>query len=211
MPSTCESLDAIVLAGGRSHRMGRDKALLEFEGKCLLQRICEVARSCSRQVYVVTPWGDRYAHLSLPAQMVPEPVASEVPNGPLSGFAVGLRSVHSEWVLLLACDLPYVNAGGLQGGLDRLPQLSPNVMALLRRGPKGWDPLCGFYRKGSLFSLERAIAKGTRSFQAWLDTCVVAVWENADPRIFVNCNTPEDWKAAGDCLQSQGQFEGGTA
>ena len=198
MPSTCKSLEAILLAGGRSRRMGRDKALLEFDGKCLLQHVCELARSCTQQVYVVTPWGDRYAHLSLPAQIVPEPVTSEVPKGPLSGFAVGLRLVKSEWVLLLACDLPYLSAEGLQGGIDRLPQLSPKVTALLRRHPKGWDPLCGFYRRSCLASVERALAAGTRSFQAWLETCDVAVWEDADPRMFVNCNTPEEWSKVGD-------------
>ena len=202
MESNRVSLEAIVLAGGRSRRMGRDKALLEFEGKPLLQRVCEVASSCAERTYVVTPWGDRYAHLSLPAQIVPEPLASENPKGPLSGFAVGVRLVKSEWVLLLACDLPYLDARSLQGGIDRLLQLPPSTMALLHRHPKGWEPLCGFYRSGCLGSLERALAAGTRSFQAWLDTCVVAAWEGANPQLFVNCNTPQEWREIGDRPQS---------
>nr|WP_317108836.1 NTP transferase domain-containing protein [Chroococcidiopsis sp. SAG 2025] len=57
------SLSSIVLAGGKSSRMGRDKALLPVDGVPLLQKVCEVAIALCDRVYVVTPWQERYQHL----------------------------------------------------------------------------------------------------------------------------------------------------
>ena len=110
------NLEAIVLAGGSSRRMGQDKALLELNDVPLLQHVCEVAAACARQTYIVTPWGDRYSHLHLSAKFVEEPTESGAPLGPLVGFASGLEATRSEWVLLLACDLPFLNAASLQRG-----------------------------------------------------------------------------------------------
>ena len=58
-----KSITAIVLAGGQSSRMGRDKALLSFGERTLLSQICHVARECATQVYIVTPWIEKYQHI----------------------------------------------------------------------------------------------------------------------------------------------------
>ena len=192
------NLEAIVLAGGSSRRMGQDKALLELNDVPLLQHVCEVAAACARQTYIVTPWGDRYSHLQLSAKFVVEPTESGAPLGPLVGFASGLEATRSEWVLLLACDLPFLNAASLQRGAARLAQLSPDIVAMLHPHSKGWDPLCGFYRRCCLSNAQAAIAAGIRSLQSWLSEQAIAVWENADPQLFVNCNTPEDWSQVSD-------------
>ncbi|MEM8714428.1 MAG: molybdenum cofactor guanylyltransferase, partial [Cyanobacteria bacterium P01_G01_bin.4] len=62
--------------------------------------------------------------------------------------------------------------------------------------PKGWEPLCGFYRQHCLHSLQQAISTGTRSFQDWLSEQAIAVWEDADSQLFLKCKTPEDWLRA---------------
>ena len=80
------SLSAIVLAGGQSSRMGRDKALIEISGVPLLRRVCEAALGCTDQVYVVTAWGDRYRALVPPGCHL----IADLQQGPLVGFAQGL-------------------------------------------------------------------------------------------------------------------------
>ena len=66
-------LAAILLAGGQSKRMGRDKALIQTNGMPMLQQICEVAQDCCPRVYVVTPWPERYrALLPTDCQMMQE-------------------------------------------------------------------------------------------------------------------------------------------
>lgn len=194
------SLSAIVLAGGLSSRMGQDKALIPVAGTPLLLRTCHVAQCCTHEVYVMTPWPERYASLlnvpgKPPIQLITETIApqSAVPHGPLVGFAQALTWMQSEWVLLLACDLPRLQVEMLQSWMQMLPNLPETVIAALPRHPQGWwEPLCGFYRRRSLANLEAFVATGGRSFQQWLQPLSVQELPLADPTMLLNCNTPEE-------------------
>ncbi|MBD0313928.1 MAG: molybdenum cofactor guanylyltransferase [Microcoleus sp. T3-bin5] len=189
------SLSAIVLAGGQSTRMGRDKALITLEGVPLLRRVCEVALNCASEVYVVTPWPERYQDI-LPEnccviQEVSLPGETQ-PHGPLVGFAQGLEQVKTDWVLLLACDLPQLQAEVLQNWVSELEKTAQDAIALLPRHPKGWEPLCGFYRRRCLPSLTEFINKGGRSFQQWLSQHPVQELPLIERSLLFNCNTPAD-------------------
>lgn len=201
MEFTKQSLSAIVLAGGQSRRMGRDKALIEIEGKPLIQRTCEVALQCAAPVWVVTPRVEAY-RVIVPSdcrfiQETPLPGETEL-AGPLVGFAQGLVEVRSAWVLLLACDLPFLNPAILHQWAAQLADVTHEI-ALLASRENRWEPLCGFYRTEILPDLQTAIAQGERSFQRWLahhpvraivptDAATEAVWH----RMLFNCNTPAD-------------------
>ena len=200
---------AIVLAGGYSRRMGTDKALLSVGGRSLLERACGVAASVAERVVVVTPWPDRYRHLSLACEFVQEPTEPEGPTehktwttarGPLAGFSRGLQALASQspqqWVVVLACDLPRLEHNSLDTELLQLSQLDATAIAYLHPHPKGWEPLCGFYRSRCLISLQGYLATGGRSFQRWLATQTVASWKRNTPQLFFNCNTPEDFQRA---------------
>ena len=206
------SLSAIVLAGGRSSRMGQDKALLPIQGVPMLRRVCGVAQSCTSSIYVVTPWPERYQHLlptschliqevSLLGESKGEVLSSSskaipLSHGPLIGFAQGLAQVQTDWVLLLACDLPRLRVEVLQAWADRLHSVSQDAIALLPRHAKGWEPLCGFYRYSCLPTLTDFIHQGGRSFQQWLTQHSVQLLPlpEDDPMLF-NCNTPADLEA----------------
>ena len=189
------SLSAIVLAGGKSSRMGRDKALITLQGVPLLRQVCEVALNCASPVYVVTPWSERYQDILPDAcrviQEVPLPGETE-PHGPLVAFAQGLAHVETDWVLLLACDLPQLQVKVLQGWGTGLEKTLEEAIALLPRQAKGWEPLCGFYRRQCLPRLTQFINDGGRSFQGWLSQSPVQELQVRDAQIFFNCNTPTD-------------------
>ncbi|WP_036945579.1 molybdenum cofactor guanylyltransferase [Pseudanabaena sp. PCC 6802] len=211
MPPPCldcapPDLCAIVLAGGRSSRMGQDKALIPINGIPLLQRTCDVAAACCDRAYVVTGRSQDYQHLPLARQC--QFLSESNPEGPLVGFYVGLRQLDTQavltncdWILLLACDLPNLQASELQRWASQLPQLSETVMAYLPKysasgtnpSHKQWEPLCGFYRRDCLPSLKGFIADGGRSFQRWLDRIQVAEILNVNPLVLFNCNTPQDF------------------
>jgi molybdenum cofactor guanylyltransferase len=194
-------LSAIVLAGGQSSRMGRDKALLEVAGVPMLRRVCEAALHCTDRVYVVTGWGDRYQTiLPLACSIVTEiplPEQTEL-AGPLVGFAQGLVHVNTEWVLLLACDLPQLTGAVLQAWSTQVATVSAGAIALLPRSNQGWEPLCGFYRRSGLGGLVPFIAAGGRSFQRWLREESVQELAIANPHMLFNCNTPQDFNRLGD-------------
>ncbi len=187
-------LSALVLAGGQSRRMGQDKALLEINGVPMLQRVCAIARQCADPVYVVTPWVERYQAIVPPdCQFLRETAAlNGTSQGPLMGFAQALGQVQTDWVLLLACDLPQLRADVLQTWAQQLDQVDPAAIACLPRHPKGWEALCGFYRRSSLSGLQTFVESGGRSFQRWLAQYPVAELPLNDTQILFNCNTPDD-------------------
>lgn len=229
--------------------MGQDKALLPIQGVPLLQLVCAIASTVSDPVYVVTPWPERYQDL-LPASCqfireMPLPggsagdvtssssqVTLPLPHGPLVGFAQGLTQVKTDWVLLLACDLPRLRVEVLQewaAGLDSMEEhvrhsakrkgrdvvssarnfvregcavrrtgvvpsgdKEEGAIALLTHHAKGWDPLCGFYRRSCLSALTDYINQGGRSFQHWLAQHPVQLLPLPDAQMLFNCNTPAD-------------------
>ncbi len=192
-------LSAIVLAGGLSSRMGQDKALIEIDQVPLLDKICQIALQCADSVYVITPWVERYrAVVDRQVQFIREvPLSNQPnePNGSLVGFVQGLANVQTDWVLLLACDLPGLREEVLQDWAAKLSNVE-GAIAFLPKNPEGyWEPLCGFYRQDCLPSLEVYVANGGRSFQGWIaQQSVQAVQELAisDRQMLLNCNTPED-------------------
>lgn len=186
-------LSAIVLAGGLSSRMGQDKALITINGVSLLQRTCQIALRCSDRVSVVCPWPERYRHqIDERVHWIQEiPLAGSANSQtPLQGFAQGLVQVQTQWVLLLACDLPRLRAEVLQTWAAQLEKTE--AIALLPKHPEGWwEPLCGFYRRQCLPDLEAFTAAGGRSFQTWLKGQSVQELP-VDPALIFNCNSPED-------------------
>ncbi|GAX35741.1 molybdenum cofactor guanylyltransferase [Nodularia sp. NIES-3585] len=187
----------IVLAGGKSSRMGEDKALISIGGMPLLQLVCGVAAGCTDNVYVVTPWPERYQHLILPScqfiQEVPLSASTSPDHGPLVGFAQGLAQVQTDWVLLLACDLPRLRVKVLQAWANELDSVPDEAIATLVDHSKGWQPLCGFYRRRCLPQLLEFINQGGRSFQPWLNQQPIQALSLPTSEMLFNCNTPEDW------------------
>ncbi|HAG83305.1 MAG TPA: molybdenum cofactor guanylyltransferase [Cyanobacteria bacterium UBA12227] len=189
------SFSAMILAGGQSSRMGQDKALIRVQGVPLLQRVCEIALSCTHEVFVITPWPERYQDI-IPesCQIIREILwlRETQPHGPLLAFAQGLAQIKTDWVLLLACDLPQLQVDILQNWGNELETTSPDAIALLPRHPKGWEPLCGFYRRQCLPLLAQFINQGGRSFQQWLAQHQVQELSLPNTQILFNCNTPDD-------------------
>lgn len=198
-------ITALILAGGQSSRMGQDKALLMWQGQPLLQRICEVASVCCQDIYILTPWPQRYQHLLKASnwQLLPEQTRGQ---GPLQAFAEGLLHLSStsisstsidppDWILLLACDLPDLNPQILQEWSQDLSYLPNHHLAFVPKHSDYWDPLCGFYRPQVLADLQLFIQNGGRSFQDWLcQIPVKPIAVTAEIKSMVrNCNTPQDF------------------
>ena len=187
-------LAAVILAGGQSRRMGRDKALLPIdplaaeliETTTLLQQTCTIAKSCTDQVFVLSA---TLYDLPVGCQWIAEDPPHQ---GPLKAFANCLGQIESEWILLLACDLPYLDAQVLQYWMGGLEQVPASSIAYLAPHRKGWECLCGFYRQQCQQSLQDFVLAGGDSFQSWLQDQEVQAIPAVEPSILINWNSPAD-------------------
>lgn len=185
-------LVALVLAGGKSSRMGRDKALILWDGQPMLQRVCQVAADCCQLVYILTSTPDRYqGKISGDYQWLME---SNPGKGPLMALSQAWDRIESEWILLLACDLPELDRGILEQWREKLSDLSPDILAVVPQSGERWEPMCGFYHKKAHQALKAFIQDGGRSFQGWLKRIPVQSIPvgQSESQMLRNCNTPED-------------------
>jgi molybdenum cofactor guanylyltransferase len=186
----------VVLAGGQSRRMGRDKALLEFGGQPLIEWVIRrLGRVCS-EVLVVAGDVERYAGLGAPVVMDRFPGV-----GVLGGLHAGLDAASHELILAVGCDMPFLNPKLLRAFVD---WAEGRDVAVLRRGE--WvDPLHAAYRRTCLPAMEAAIRAGRRRVISFFPQVRVRYVTEAqvtaiDPelRSLRNVNTPADWEAARD-------------
>lgn len=188
---------SLILAGGQSRRMGQDKALLFWQGKTLLQNVYEVAAACTPDVYLISPWPERYQVVVPNVICLQESIMGAGPLVALNQALLDsvLASSQPAWILLLACDMPCLDPQVLKILQQSLAQLPAEVLALVPRHANGqWEPLCGFYRLQAQPHLQQFIQQGGRSFQTWLTNLPVQALEVTPnmTKMFWNCNTPWD-------------------
>ncbi len=177
-----------VLVGGRSSRMGRDKAFLPFRGDALGAWVARaVARAAGHAVLV----GDPKLYSALGFPVIPDLYAGE---GPLGGILTALADTTAEWNLVTACDMP----GIAPGFLGRLFETARNggADAVVPIGPSGrLEPLCAVYHRRSLWALEAAFARGVRKIAEGLEDLRTVLLPATEVSPFQNVNTPSEWLA----------------
>jgi len=180
-----------VLTGGASRRMGRDKALLEYDGAALAAWVAVRVSQAAGRVSLVGG-GEKYAHLGYP--VLAERFAG---CGPLSGIEAALRAGGTEWSLIAACDLAGVRPEWLAQLLDAAAD-SGLQAAVVRHSGGVIEPLCAVYHASCLAPVQALLADGRYKASQlmneinWLP--VDATWANQ----LHNINTPEDWEALRD-------------
>lgn len=184
-------LVGLILAGGKSSRMGEDKALISWQNIPMLNRVYQVANKCTEKVYIITPWPEKYQSI-LPTEC--EWLTELNSQGPLVALAQGLTQINSNWILLLGCDLPLLNSDIIQHWINQLNQIPPEILAVVPRTSQNWEPLCGFYRQQIKIELEKYIDRGERSFQKLLGQIPVQPLsiDSQIAKMLFNCNIPSD-------------------
>jgi molybdopterin-guanine dinucleotide biosynthesis protein A len=167
--------------------MGRDKALLPFRGGTLVEQICRAVASAAGNVTLV----GRPDLGGVPDLCIPDLYPGE---GPLGGILTALRHTHSEWNLIVACDLPNLDAEFLTGLLQFAPACSADVLLPCDPAARP-QPLCAVYHRRALVGLEASFLTGVRSVKTALTTLAIERVAIAEIELFQNVNTPEDWAA----------------
>jgi len=193
-------VSAIVLAGGQSKRLGRDKALLELQGQPLVTRTVQKLAGLSDDLLVVTSDPARYAPLGLPVRLI----SDERPGvGSLMGIYSGLRAARHTHALAVACDMPFLNLPLLRYMLP----LADGYDVVIPRLGGFFEPLHAIYGKSCLSFMAGLLEQGRRQIIAFFDQVRVRCVEEGeiewfDPHhlSFVNVNTPGDWERVQELL-----------
>ncbi|WP_297209067.1 molybdenum cofactor guanylyltransferase [uncultured Flavonifractor sp.] len=181
---------AVILTGGRSSRMGRDKAALTLGGEALLTRLIARFRGSFQRVWVSGPGGLPDLRPGL---------------GPLAGLESALACTGAERIFLTAVDLPFADPALARLLVERLGEADA---CLIRRRDGRAEPLFAAYRATCLPRVRACLDQDRRAMGALLDQLDCRfVAEEALPgfdleRILLNVNTPADWCRAEKILNS---------
>jgi len=175
--------------------MGRDKALLVFDGEPLLVRTVRLVESVAGPTTVIAR-PDDYRSLDLRV------IGDDFPGaGPLGGIATALRASQAPWNLIVACDLPYLTEKWLEHLIARAR--ASRADAVLPVSERGAEPLCAAYHKSGESAISAALARGTRKVTDGLQALCVdsiepAEWKafDSDGMLFKNMNSPADYEEA---------------
>jgi molybdenum cofactor guanylyltransferase len=189
-----EDVTAIVLAGGRSSRFGRDKLAEPVAGRALLDRSIDALRSAAEEIVVVTAPGHP-RRVPDGAIEVHDSVAFE---GPLVGLLTGLRHATRPEVLAAGGDMPAMVGAVLEAMLARLAD--PSIEAVILEHEGRGRPLPSAMRLGpTLVAAERLVAGGERRLRALYDELATLVidestWRTLDPegQTLRDIDTPAD-------------------
>jgi molybdenum cofactor guanylyltransferase len=195
-------LYGLVLAGGRSTRMGRDKAALEYHGRSQLQRAHDLLEKLVTRAFVsVRPDQTRDPLRARFAQIVD--------HGDAEGPAAGIRAAqeahpHAAW-LVLACDLPWLDVATLQHLIARRDPA--RVATAFRSRHDGLpEPLCAIYEPSAATALREFLATGRNCPRKLLINSDTLLLDQPGTKALDNVNTPQELAAA---LAAAGSSEAG--
>ena len=194
MDHVSPDVTAFILAGGKSTRMGADKAFVALDGRTLLARALDLARSVTPEVRIV-------GEASKFAAFAPVIEDQFRDCGPLGGIHSALRASASELNLILAVDLPFLSLALLQYVISRARGSPASVV--VPRAAGGWQPVCAVYRREFADAAETALRQGRYKIDALFDAASTQEISEDElqaagfaPRIFRNLNTPEELASA---------------
>lgn len=230
-------VSAVILAGGQSQRMGRDKAFIDFEGAPLIARVIERVQPLCTEIIIVANEANAYV------QFGHRVIGDVYPGkGSLGGVFSGLQAAREPAALTVACDMPFLNSGLLQYLVSLIPQfdvvipraLDPSgKMPRSSRGDKpprvgmphgvrqpiakesNLQPTHAVYSKNCLPAMKARLLEDDLRLIGFHDALRVRVVESDevdrfDPQhlSFFNANTPEDLLIAQAIGQSGNRLTG---
>lgn len=181
----------IILAGGKSVRMGRDKAFLKIDKIPLIERQVRLLKRHFKKIFIVTNSPHKYRHLR--GVRVVSDIASG--HGPIGGILSGLSASRERHNFVVACDMPFIN---------------PDLMKYMRRNCSGYDvvvprisnryePLFCIYSKNCIRKIKAFAGKRILKISGFFPEVKVkeisreeAARFGRPEKIFMNLNTPED-------------------
>ena len=184
------SISGFILAGGKSRRMGTDKALLTFQGKPLLEHMIGLIEPLCKKVAIS---GQNPDYTSFGIEMVPD---LYIDCGPITGILSALNYSVSDWNLFVSVDVPFVNEELFFLLISNIGEYD----CIIPEHTSGVEPLIGLYHRRILPVVEELIKAGDyrlTNLLSKLNTRYVDCNEliKKYPRLFMNINRMEDYQS----------------
>jgi len=181
-----------ILAGGRSRRMGRDKALLPIGGRSVIERVLDRVLPLSDDVTIITDVPGKYRHLDY--RMMGDVFPG---NGSLGGIYTAIYAAQYLHCVVVACDMPFLNTDLLR----YLVELSPGFDVVIPRIEEFPETMHAVYGKGCLKPIKSRLLADQLKIIGFFEDVGVRYVERDDVsrfdptfRSFININTPTDWE-----------------
>ena len=194
------NLTLSIQAGGYSKRMGRDKALLEFNNLTLIEYIIQRGKSLTNNIVITTNTPEKYAFLDLP--MFSDQISL---SGTLVGISTALQAANTPYVAIVACDMPFFSPALFHHEQSILK--SDDLHAVVPQTEKGIEPLHAVYqRETCLAAINQSLQNEELSPKKWLQKISVKFIQdlggfNPTHEMFMNINTPNDYQNAKDIIK----------
>jgi molybdopterin-guanine dinucleotide biosynthesis protein A len=186
-----EGVTGIILAGGRSRRLGyKNKALMKVGGRGIIEYVISALLEVTENIIIITNLQDEFVHLRLPIyrDIIPE-------SGSLGGIYTGLGFSETDYNLVLACDMPFIRPHLLRFILNR----SEGYDVAIPITPDGHHPTCAVYRKSCIEAIKSQINESNLKISDFFRKVRVNKIEISmlnSPNMLFNINTEEDYLQA---------------
>jgi molybdopterin-guanine dinucleotide biosynthesis protein A len=187
----------IIQAGGKSKRMGKDKALLDFLGEPLILRVINRVKAIADEVIVTTNHPEKFWFLDI--KLVPDIIPH---RGALGGLYTALSAAKHATAAIIACDMPFINPNLLIAEREFLIQKTADLV--VPETENGMEPLHAIYRRDRcLQPILEAIKADRWRVDSWYEQVNLAPFpldeiQKVDPNLlsFRNINTPQELQDA---------------
>ena len=187
----------VIQAGGESRRMGEDKALLNFSGQAMIERVISRIKHLADEVLITTNNPFKYQFLKLP--LIPDVVPR---RGALGGLFTAINAANYPMVAVVACDMPFINANLIKAEISLLEQTQSDLV--IPQTSAGMEPFHAVYRRETcLPPIKSALDSGQWRVDAWFDQIRLyplstEIILKYDPQLlsFFNVNSPQDLETA---------------
>lgn len=188
------SVTAVILAGGKSSRMGTDKALLPFGNHTVLEYIVHEAASVFDETLVIVNEKEKTKDLNLEGAKVYEDIVKN--KGPLCGIYTGLSQSKTQANCVLTCDMPFVD-GNLLGDFKKLWDEDYEVVCFENEKGKP-EPFPGLYHRSSRHMIRLLMDREIYAMRMLFDFVSVKtiVLRKETGKVFTNMNTIDDYYQA---------------
>lgn len=185
-------MTAIILAGGKSQRMGSNKAFLKYGGETFIKHQVNSLSKIFDEIIISANDASAYANLNLPivADVMPE-------KGPLSGICAGLMRAKSSYAFVIACDMPFIN----EKVILYLKEQINGYDVVVPQTSRGLEPMHAFYSRSCIQPIYHCLEKDKLRIIDFFNEVRVRVVDekefkelDASIKSLINLNTPEEYK-----------------